>query len=89
MDAHVTAGVRRQTVRTILFWIGSLLCAVGVALLVASGVMTYMGLSASYNFGDPSKFQFVLVPFWQIGLAGVVAGGALLLAARGLKRRAS
>jgi hypothetical protein len=66
-------------VRRTLFWMGGLLCGIGLAVVVASGVMTHMGLSASYNFGDPAKFQFVLVPFWQIGL-GIGGAGAVLLA---------
>jgi hypothetical protein len=48
--------------------------------------MIYMGLGASYNLGDPTKFQFVLVPFWQIGLG---VGVVLLAAARWLKRAPS
>jgi hypothetical protein len=76
-------------VRRTLFWIGGLLCATGLAVVSASGVMTYMGLSASYNFGDPTKFQFVLVPLWQIGLAIAGSGAVLLIATRWLKRGSS
>jgi len=47
-----------------------------------------MGLSASYNFGDPAKFQFILVPLSQIGLAIAVLGGACLIARRWVKARA-
>jgi hypothetical protein len=39
-----------------------------------------MGLGASYNFGDPTQFQFILVPFWQIGLAIAAIGGVCLFA---------
>jgi hypothetical protein len=75
-------------VHTIARWVGGILCGLGTILIAASGVMNYMGLSASYNFGDPTKFQFVLVPFWQIGLAIAVTGGALLIASRWLTRGA-
>jgi hypothetical protein len=68
--------------RKILLWLGALLCGIGAAVIAASGVMNFMGLSPSYNFGDPGKFQFVLVPLWQIGLAIAVVGGACLLAWR-------
>ena len=73
----------------IFFWFGGLLCILGAALVTASGVMIYMGLGASYNLGDPTKFQFVLVPFWQIGLGIAAVGVVLLAAARWLKRAPS
>jgi hypothetical protein len=68
-----------------LLWLGSALGFVGVAVIVASVVLGYLGLGSSYNFGNPEKFEFVLVPFWQIGLAIAVLGGALLLLGRRLK----
>ena len=70
--------------RKALIWIGGALCLVGVAGIVGSVVSSSMGLSPSYNFGDPTKFQFYLVPLWQIGCAVAVVGGACLLAARWL-----
>jgi len=58
-------------------WIGVLLCTIGLAVIATSAVMSYMGLNLSYNLGDPGKFEFILVPLWQIGLviAGVGAVG--------------
>jgi hypothetical protein len=70
--------------RKALLWLGGLLCVIGIALVAANVVMGYMGLSASYNFGDPAKFEFILVPFWQIGLATAVVGAACLWAVRRL-----
>jgi hypothetical protein len=71
--------------RKSLLWIGGLLCLVGVAVIVGSLVSTSMGLNPSFNFGDPAKFQFYLVPLWQIGCAVAVIGGALLLLSRLVK----
>jgi TRAP-type C4-dicarboxylate transport system permease small subunit len=68
--------------RKALLWLGGLLCVIGVGLIAANIVMRHLGLSASYNFGDPAKFEFILVPFWQIGLAAAVIGAACLWAAR-------
>lgn len=68
--------------RLILQWLGWLICAVGAALIGAYFAMRYTGLSPSFNLGDPAKFQFILVPFWQIGLVIVAAGVAILLASR-------
>ena len=74
--------------RRTLFWIGGILCGLGAAVIVASLVMKVLGVEASYNFGDPAKFQFILVPLWQIGLAVAVLGGACLIAGRWVKARA-
>jgi hypothetical protein len=70
--------------RTVLLWIGLLLCGGGTVLAAAGAFFTYRGVDASYNFGDPSKFEFILVPFWQIGLGIAAIGGVLALASRRL-----
>lgn len=72
--------------RRALFWFGSLLSVIGVALIAINLITSYMGLSASYNLGDPAKFQFILVPLWQIGLTIGVVGGVCLAASRRLAR---
>ena len=71
--------------RTALLWLGGLLCVIGIALIAANAAMSYMGLGASYNLGDPAKFQFILVPFWQIGLAVAAIGAACLWGSRRLR----
>jgi hypothetical protein len=63
-------------------WIGGIFCTIGVALIAASIVMNFFGLETSYNFGDPEKYQFYLVPFWQIGLAAVAIGCVFRLSSR-------
>ena len=65
--------------RGFLRGLGWLLCVAGVVSIGAYFVMTYQGLGASFNFGDPAKFEFILVPLWQIGLAVGAVGAALLL----------
>lgn len=68
--------------------VGLLLGGAGAAIVVASAVLSYVGVDASYNFGDPTKFEFILVPFWQIGLVVAVLGGICLLASRRSKSAA-
>jgi hypothetical protein len=75
--------------RKSLLWVGALLCGIGMAVTIASAVMSYLGLNASYNLGDPTKFEFVLIPFWQIGLGALVLGVACLLGSRRRKKNAS
>ena len=72
----------------VLLVLGALLCGIGVVSLVAGGVLSYMGLGASYNFGDPTKFEFVLVPLWLIGLVMAALGAACLIVWRRLRTRA-
>ncbi len=64
----------------VLIWLGGFFFAAGLLLIAANVVMHFMGLGASYNFGDPSQFEFILVPFWQIGVAFIALGGASVLA---------
>jgi hypothetical protein len=68
--------------RRTLVWVGTSLSGIGVAVIIASAVMRYMGYEPSYNFGDPAKFEFLLVPFWQMGLAIGVVGALCLLVSR-------
>ena len=70
-------------------WLGRLGCMAGLGLIAAYFVLTSIGVSASYNFGDPAKFEFILVPFWQIGSALVVIGLVFLLIARRFNRAAA
>jgi hypothetical protein len=74
--------------RKALLGVGSLLGAFGAALIATSAVLSYMGFSTSYNLGDPAKFEFVLVPLWQIGVAIAVVGGACLIGWRWLRTNA-
>ena len=71
--------------RKLLLGIGFLLLAIGLAVIAGSAVLSSLGFSASYNLGDPAKFEFVLVPFWQIGLAIAAVGGVCLFIARRTK----
>ena len=42
--------------------------------------MNFMGLSASYNIGNPSKDQFLLIAFWHIGAALAIIGVVAVIA---------
>jgi hypothetical protein len=72
--------------RRTLLSLGLVLCIFGVALILANVVMSYQGLSASYNLGDPTRFQFFLVPLWQFGFVIAVVGAVCLLLRRRLGR---
>jgi len=57
-----------------LIWFGRVSLLIGALLIAANVAMNFMGLSASYNIGDPSKDQFVLISFWHIGAALAIIG---------------
>jgi hypothetical protein len=67
-----------------LVWFGRVCVVVGLLLLAANAAMYFVGLSASYNIGDPGKFQFILISFWHIGIALMCIGAVSILAGRRL-----
>jgi hypothetical protein len=68
--------------RTGLIWIGRVFLIAGVLFIAANVVMHFLGLSASYNIGDPTKYQFYLISFWHIGVALAIIGAASVYAGR-------
>ena len=72
--------------RKALLWLGGLLVAAGAVVVATSVIVTAKdGLTPSLNLGDPSKFQFILVPLWAIGLGLAVVGTLCLLGWRRMK----
>lgn len=66
----------------VLRWLAGGSMVAGVLLLAANVVLHFMGLSASYNLGDPEKFEFVLISFWHVGVVLIVIGAILYLIGR-------
>lgn len=65
---------------------GGVLFAIGAFFLIAQGLGAWLGAAPSINLGDARRMQFILVPFWQLGL-GCLAGGLLLRLVTRLGRR--
>ena len=65
---------------TVLLWCGRIAAGVGVFFIACQLAGMMLGATPAINFGDATKFEFNLVPFWQIGtvfaLAGIVYGFA-------------
>jgi hypothetical protein len=53
---------------------GAATMAFGIFFLACQLAGALLGAQPSINFGDPSEFEFILVPFWQIGLAFLIPG---------------
>ena len=55
-------------------WSGRVVFAVSIFFIAAQVAGYFLNMPPTVNFGDSSKFEFILVSFWQIGLAFLVAG---------------
>jgi hypothetical protein len=66
--------------------LGLALYGLGVVLILSNVVMSYLGLSTSYNFSDLTRTQFAPVHFWHLGLGLAVIGAACVALWRRLAR---
>lgn len=55
-------------------WSGRVVFAVSIFFIAAQIAGYFLNMPPTVNFGDSSKFEFILVSFWQIGVAFLVAG---------------
>jgi len=58
--------------KTIL-WSGRIALTTAVFFLVAQVAGYFLNMPPTVNFGDSTKFEFILVSFWQIGAGLLVA----------------
>ncbi len=58
----------------VLLWTSWVLITVSALLIAGHLVAFYLGMSASYNFGDPGKYEFFLVSFWKLALGALLPG---------------
>lgn len=58
---------------------GKILIGVALFYLACELAGAYLGAKPSHNFGDESKFEFILVRFWKVGIASLVIGSIYLL----------
>ncbi len=63
---------------------GRLLVVLGVFFLVCQVAGMLLGATPAINFGDSTKYEFDLKPFWTIGLAFLIPG---ILICRASRRR--
>jgi TRAP-type mannitol/chloroaromatic compound transport system permease small subunit len=55
-------------------WSGTLLIIVGLFFLASQGAGVLLGAAPAINFGDATKYEFDLKPFWMVGLIFLVPG---------------
>ncbi len=59
----------------------------GAFFLASPATGMFLGATPSINFGDSTKFEFDLKPFWEIGL-GMLVPGVLIALIGGRARNA-
>ena len=55
----------------------TLAVALGLFFLACQGLGAALGAQPSINLGDPRQLEFMLVPFWQVGLSLLGPGVAI------------
>jgi hypothetical protein len=58
----------------VLLWSGRVAAGIGLFFIACQLAGIMLGASPAINFGDATKFEFVMVPFWQIGAGFLLAG---------------
>jgi hypothetical protein len=65
---------RRSVVQRGTTWAGLLTFLLGAFFVISQFMGMWLGARPFINFADSRQYQFVLVPFWQVGLALLVPG---------------
>jgi len=60
--------------KKLISWSGIIVLMASVFFLGAQLAGYLLSMPPTINFGDSSKFEFILVSFWQIGLVFLVTG---------------
>jgi len=55
-------------------WSAKIVLATSVFFLLAQVAGYFLSMPPTINFGDSTKFEFILVSFWKIGLAFLITG---------------
>ena len=58
-------------------WAGALSLLLGAFFLLSQFIGMWLGATPAINLGDSRQYQFILVPFWQVGLALLVSGAII------------
>ncbi|VAW70482.1 hypothetical protein MNBD_GAMMA09-2162 [hydrothermal vent metagenome] len=55
-------------------WTSRIVLIAAFFFMAAQAAGIFLNMPPTVNFGDSSKFEFILVSFWQIGLVFLVTG---------------
>jgi len=56
-----------------ILWSGRIALSTAIFFLSAQVAGYFLNMPPTVNFGDSSKFEFILVSFWQIGITLLIA----------------
>ena len=70
---YIDEGLRHKG----LLWSGRIAAGLGLFFIACQGMGATLGAMPAFNLGDTSKFEFIMVPFWQPGLALFLAAIAV------------
>ena len=67
---------------TLALYAGRVLIVMGLVFIACELMGRWLGLQASINFGDANNYEFILYPFWQLGLAMFIGGAVVAVMGR-------
>lgn len=65
--------VFKMDIQKSIVWLGRIALSTAVFFLAAHVAGYFLNMPPTVNFGDSTKFEFILVSFWQIGVALLIA----------------
>ena len=74
---------------TVITWTGRVVLITAIFFLAAQAAGYFLSMPPTINFGDSSKFEFILVSFWQIGVAFLVSALVIKFVGRSDKYQSS
>ena len=63
-------------------WTSGIVLAASVFFLMAQVAGYFLNMPPTINFGDSSKFEFILVNFWEVGVGFLVVGIVMKLSGK-------
>lgn len=63
----------KSNMQTAVTWTARIVLSVSIFFIAAQGIGYFLSMPPTINFGDSSKFEFILVSFWQIGVGFLIA----------------
>ena len=69
----ISTFVFKKDMEKSILWSGRIALYTAVFFIAAQIAGYFLNMPPTVNFGDSSKFEFILVSFWQIGTALLIA----------------
>jgi len=70
----VTNLLLKNNSNKVITWSNRVVFGISIFFIAAQIAGYFLSMPPTINFGDSSKFEFILISFWQIGVTFLVAG---------------